>query len=220
MSKALRWACTIAWVAAASGCTTPLNTNTTMPPAIISPGNQVDSYLDLMQRLGISDPVQQSDLFHAVERAYTEAPTSTNTLRYAAALVMPGHPSSDPGAGKKVLETLLAAPERLLVSERLLASVLLQHTEARLKLDAEVRRLLATVDERTRGQANLDRRTQTLTEENARLRKALEEAQAKLDAIRDIERSIIERTPTPPPAGTPGARSESSVETQSAPAGR
>ena len=43
--------------------------------------------------------------------------------------------------------------------------------------------------------ANVARRLQTEMDENARLRKALDEAHAKLDAIANIERSISDRPP-------------------------
>ena len=94
--------------------------------------------------------------------------------------------------------------------ERTFAAVLLHETNARLKLEAENRRLLATLDDRSRSQANSDKRVQAQIEENARLRRALAEAQQKLDAIKEIERSIIERSPTPP-----GSRDATPSETQS-----
>jgi hypothetical protein len=114
-----------------------------------------------------------------------------------------------------LLETLLATPERLTQDERTLAAVLLHETDVRLKLEAENRRLLATLDDRSRSQANSDKRIQAQIEENARLRRALAEAQQKLDAIKEIERSIIERSPTPP-----GNRDATPSETQSTPPGR
>lgn len=204
---------------ALTACTLPSRDRgaTTPPPAQNAPVD-LGPYLELMDRLASGEPAQQADLFHEVERAYAVAPTTSNSLRLAVAFATPGHPASKPAEGKKILETLLATPERLLTNERLLAAVVLQDTSARLKLEADARRVLATVDERTRSQANSDRRAQNLAEENARLRKSLEEAQAKLDAIRAIERTIIERNPSPP--GTAGSRSESSAEAQSPPAGR
>ena len=117
--------------------------------------------------------------------------------------------------GSNLLETLLATPERLTQDERTLTAVLLHETDVRLKLEAENRRLLATLDDRSRSQANSDKRIQAQIEENARLRRALAEAQQKLDAIKEIERSIIERSPTPP-----GNRDAAPSETQSPPASR
>jgi hypothetical protein len=171
------------------------------------------AYLEVMSGLGTPDPARQADLFYEVEREYTRAPTTGSTLRYAVALVTPGHPASSPSEGKRLLETLLASPERLTQDERTLTAVLLHATDDKLKLEAENRRLLATLDGRGRTQANSDRRIQAQNEENARLRRALAEAQQKLDAIKEIEKSIIERSPT-----APGNRDTAPSETQSPPA--
>lgn len=189
--------------------------NTPAPPPPPSSGGIGSAYLDIMQNLSSPDPARQADVFYEVEREYTRAPTTASTLRYAAALVTPGHPASSPNEGKRLLETLLATPERMTQDERTLAAVLLHETNVRLKLEAENRRLLATIDDRSRTQANSDKRIQAQIEENARLRRALAEAQQKLDAIKEIERSIIERSPTPP-----GNRDAAPSETQSPPASR
>jgi hypothetical protein len=173
------------------------------------------TYLETMNGLASSDPARQADIFYEVERDYARAPTTTNTLRYAAALVTPGHPATKLSEGKKLLETLLASPERMSASERTLAAVLLHETNENLKLAAENRRLLETLDYRGRTQANSDKRVQAQVEENARLRRDLADAQQKLDAIKEIERTIIERSPTPP-----GGREPNPSEAQSPITGR
>jgi hypothetical protein len=185
------------------------------PAAPPPSSNNAPVYLDIMNGLSTPDPARQADLFYEVEREYTRAPTTASTLRYAVALVTPGHPATSPSEGKRLLETLLATPERMTQDERTLAAVLLHETDVRLKLEAENRRLLATIDDRSRTQANSDKRIQAQIEENARLRRALAEAQQKLDAIKEIERSIIERSPTPP-----GNRDAAPSETQSPPTSR
>jgi len=154
-------------------------------------------YLETMNRLANGTATEQADVFYDAERQYTTAPTTANTLRYALALVAPSHPATDLVKGKKLLEQLLATPERMVPAERNLAGLLVKDADLRLQLEFENRRLTATVDERSRGQANFDRRAQTLAEENARLRKLLDEAQQKLDAIKSIERSSIERSSPP-----------------------
>jgi hypothetical protein len=171
---------------------------TAAQPAAPAATSSIKIYLDTMDGLASPDPARQADIFYEVERDYTRAPTTASTLRYAVARVTPGHPASSPSEGKRLLETLLATPERMTPDERTLAAVLLHETNQRLKLEAENRRLLATLDDRGRSQANSDKRVQTQIEENARLRRALAEAQQKLDAIKEIERTIIERSPTPP----------------------
>ena len=179
--------------------------------AVEAPADEgIRKYLDTMNGLASDDPAQQADMFYEVEHEYIRAPTTASTLQYAVALVTPGHPASKPLEGKRLLEALLATPERMTPTERALVGVLLHETNAWLKLDAENRRLLATLDDRGRSQANSEKRAQTQAEEVARLRRALAEAQQKLDAVKEIERSFIERSPTPP-----GSRDANPSESQS-----
>jgi hypothetical protein len=211
---------TVAVAATFVSCKTPPEDKPEAPTHVLVQDNAVMVYLDMMEHLGSGDPAQQADIFYAVERDYTSAPTTANSLRYGAALVTSGHPATDLQKGRLVLQTLLATPERMSPAERTLAQILLNEVEARLRLAADNSRLVATVDGRQRSQANSDRRTQAMAEENARLRKALEDAQQKLDKIRDIERSIIERTPSPPGSPPAPGNRDSLPETQSPPAGR
>ena len=186
------------------------------PVAVQAPSDEgLRKYLETINGLGSTDPARQADVFYEVEREYARAPTTTSTLQYAAALATPGHPASKPQEGKRMLEALLATPERLVPAERSLVAALLHETNAWLKLDAENRRLLATLDDRGRSQANSDKRAQAQAEEIARLRRALAEAQQKLEAVKEIERSFIERSPTPP-----GSRDANPSETQSPPTSR
>ena len=130
------------------------------------------------------------------------SPTTSNRLKYALALATPGHSGSDPVAAQRQLSELLARPETLLSAERLLALVELQEVDQQLVLQAENQRLRsddAAHDSRDKLQA-VNRRLQAELDENARLRKALDEARAKLDAVTNIERSINDRgTSVPPP---------------------
>jgi hypothetical protein len=201
-----------------AGCSLGLTQPKSEPQAQVSAppadsGTQI--YLDTMNALGSSDPARQADVFYEIEREYTRAPTTASTLRYAVALATPGHPATNAIEGKKLLEALLATPERMTPQERVLAAVTMHDTDVRLKLEAEIRRLLATLDDRGRSQANSDKRVQAQLEENARLKRALAEAQQKLEAVKDIERSTIERSPT-----SPGNRDTPSSETQSSSTGR
>jgi hypothetical protein len=202
-------------VSALAGCAlTDKLTNEPLPAPIVAPAqisaSGLRAYLDTMEGLSAPDAARQADVFYEVQREYTRAPTTATTLRYAVALATPGHPASSPQEGKKLLETMLATPERMTPEERTFAAVLLHETNARLKLEAENRRLLATLDDRSRSQANSDKRVQAQIDENARLRRALAEAEQKLNAIKEIERSIIERSPSPP-----GNRDANPSETQS-----
>lgn len=157
----------------------------------------VAEHLDMMTRLNQGSPAEQAELFKNARDAAQLTPTTSNLLRYALALATPGHGASDPADARQRLSELLASPEKLLPAERSLAGVALDHVEQRLVLQRENEKLQAdnARTERERGAAT-NRRLQAEIEENNRLRRALKEAQDKLDEIVRIERSIIERKPT------------------------
>lgn len=210
--------CIVAATVVLAGCEllAPAVETPAAAPVQAPPDDGIGKYLETINALASTDPARQADVYYEVEREYMRAPTTASTLKYAAALVTPGHPASKPLEGKRVLEALLATPERMVPSERSLVTALLHATNARLTLEAENRRLLATLDDRGRSQANSEKRAQAQAEEIARLRRALAEAQQKLDAVKEIERTFIERSPTPP--GSRDATNPS--ETQSPSTGR
>ena len=153
--------------------------------------------LDMMGSLPQGDPARQAETFQAAKDAAELTPTTSNRLRYALALATPGHSGSDPVAAQRQLSELLARPETLLPVERLLALVTLKEVEQRLILQAENKRMRDDAshdDSDSRDKlAAINRRLAAESDENVRLRKALDEARAKLDAITHIERSINDR---------------------------
>ncbi len=151
--------------------------------------------LDLMSNLPQGDPARQAELFQTAKDAADLTPTTSNRLKYALALATPGYSGSDPVAAQRQLSELLARPETLLPIERLLALVELKEVEQRLILQAENKRIrddAAHDDSRDKLQA-INRRLGQELDENVKLRKALDEARAKLEAITHIERSINDR---------------------------
>ena len=151
--------------------------------------------LDMMSSLPQGDPARQAETFQAAKDAAELTPTTSNRLRYALALATPGYSGSDPVAAQRQLSELLARPETLLPIERLLALVELKEVEQRLILQAENKRMRddATHDDSRDKLAAINRRLAAESDDNVRLRKALDEARAKLDAITHIERSINDR---------------------------
>ncbi len=151
--------------------------------------------LEMMSALPQGDPARQAEIFQAAKDAADLTPTTSNKLRYALALATPGYSGSDPVAAQRQLSELLARPETLLPIERLLAVVELKEVEQRLILQAEntrVRDDAAHDDTRDKLQA-ANRRLAAESDENVKLRKALDEARAKLEAVTHIERSINDR---------------------------
>jgi hypothetical protein len=156
--------------------------------------------LEMMSALPQGDPARQAEIFQSAKNAAALSPTTSNRLKYALALAIPGHSGSDPVAAQRQLAELLARPETLLPDERLLAMVELQDVDQRLVLQAENQRMR---DEESRDDTRdkllaANRRLAAELDENARLRKALDEARAKLDAVTHIERSINDRGSSEP----------------------
>ncbi len=152
------------------------------------------SLLEMMRMLPEGDPARQAELFESVKEAATLSPTTSNKLKFALALATPAHGGSDPVAAQRQLSELLATPETLLPVERLLAMVELKQVDQTLVLQAENVRLREEAPRETREKlAGINRRLAAELDDNVRLRKALDEAQAKLDAVTHIERSINDR---------------------------
>jgi hypothetical protein len=172
---------------------------TAAPPAQEDPQQDLSAVaplLNMMSNLPQGDPARQAELFQSAKDAADLTPTTSNKLRYALALATPGHSGSDPVAAQRQLSELLARPETLLPIERSLAVVELKDVEQRLVLQAENKRMRDEAprdsDSRDKLQA-INRRLTAESDENARLRKALDEARAKLEAVTHIERSINDR---------------------------
>jgi hypothetical protein len=160
------------------------------PPAVTA----ITAALEMMDALPAGDPARQAEVFQAAKDAASLSPTTSNKLKYALALATPGHSGSDPVAAQRQLSELLAKPETLLPDERLLALVELQNVDQRLVLQEENKQLREDAPRESRDKLlAINRRLSAESDENARLRKALDEAQAKLDAVTHIERSINDR---------------------------
>jgi hypothetical protein len=182
----------------AGGCSLGLHPNETAP-AVPDRSQQdlspITPVLEMMSALPQGDPARQAEIFQSVKDAAELTPTTSNKLKYALALATPGYSGTDPVAAQRQLSELLARPETLLPVERLLALVELKEVEQRLILQTENQRMR---DEAPRDDSHdkllaTNRRLAAESDENARLRKALDEARAKLEAVTHIERSINDR---------------------------
>jgi hypothetical protein len=150
----------------------------------------ITSYLDTCLRLAQGTPTEQAEILAKAIDDYGAAPTPSYVLRYALVLSTPNHAGFDPVVAQRLLREVLASPETLLPAERALAFLQLRQVELQQSLQADVRRL-QTGNERAANDriAQLTQRVRTESEKNARLEKALADAQAKLDAIANIEGS-------------------------------
>lgn len=158
------------------------------PVPVLDDGEIVAGYLATLERLGRGGVAEQAEILESARSAYLAGPSTRNRLRYAFVLAVPGHSGADPVGARTLLGEALAAPETLLPSERALAALIARDLDARLMLAQENATLRAdtTAGERDRI-ASLNRRLQQETADKERLRRELEEARAKLEAIAALE---------------------------------
>ncbi len=184
----------------AAACTSLAGQHAPAPAPVVSPQATASAllagYLQLLQRLVTGPPADQAEIVATAQHDFDLAPTPSHQLKLALILGTQGHPATDLPRAQTLLRELMANPEMLLPGERALAFLELSQIDDHLTLEAENRRLqtdAARADREHIAKANT--RLQAEVDENARLRKELDEARAKLAAIANIERSLNERKP-------------------------
>ncbi|MBX3703135.1 MAG: hypothetical protein KF822_05125 [Steroidobacteraceae bacterium] len=166
------------------------------PPPALDDGTVVAAYLVTLERLGRGGAAEQAEILESSRSAYLADPSTRHRLRYAFVLAVPGHAGADAAGARTLLGEALAVPETLLASERALAELMVRDLDARLALAQENATLRADTSTGERDRiASLNRRLQQETAEKERLRRELEEARAKLDAIAALEGGSAARQP-------------------------
>jgi hypothetical protein len=183
-----------------AACTGMSGQRTPAPAPPINPAatnsTVLAGYLELLQKLVAGPATAQAEIVTSAQHDYDTAPTPSHQLRLALVLGTTRHPATDLLRAQGLLRELLANPEMLLPAERSLASLKLSQIDDYLTLEAENRRLVSEAVKADRERtANANHRLQAELDENARLRRELDEARAKLAAIANIERSLNERKP-------------------------
>ena len=189
----------IAVLAVTAGCETTTNwlkgRKTADAEPIILGAPEANAYLTEIYELASGDPATQAEIFADAHAAATITPGTSTRLRYALVLAAPGHAETNGTEAQSILRELLAQTELMSTAEIALATIHLHEVEERLVLGIETRRLRA---ENTRAatteEAAVARRIANVEAENRRLRQSLADAEAKLDALSAIERSIREQS--------------------------
>jgi hypothetical protein len=149
----------------------------------------------VLDKLIEAGPQQQLQIVGAAEEDFRTTPTQSKKLRLALILGTPGQAGSDLPRAEEMLQELSDDPQSsLLPGERTLLSLQLKQIGDYLTLQAKNRTLQADAA-RANQLAPLKHRLDGAAGENAKLKKELEEAQAKLAAIANIEKSLNERKP-------------------------
>jgi hypothetical protein len=147
--------------------------------------------IQTLQRLSGGSPAAQAEIVTTAQQAYERGGGGGAQLRYALVLATPGHAGRDAVRARQLLRELAAQPETLAPVERALSLFELAQLDRELGLLGDNERLQAaashSVDQDRYAAAN--RRLQAELDDNGRLRRLLEDTQAKLEALASIERN-------------------------------
>lgn len=189
-----------------AGCASLANlTGATQPTRASSGGVDRDaaaalvltSMIQTMQRLAQGNPAEQAEILATARQGYDRSPGGGAQLRYALALATPGHAGHNITQARQLLRELTAQPESLQPAERALTLLELAQLDREASLQTENERLQGDAQRSDRDRlAAVTKKLQQELDDNAKLRKQLEDAQAKLDAIANIERNLSERKNT------------------------
>ena len=189
----------VALVALTMGCTTTKNwlqgRRTAKPDSVIVGVPEANIYIEEIFKLTTGDPATQAEIFADAQAAAQLTPNPSTKLRFALVLAAPGHSETDESAAQRMFRALLSQTELMTATEIALANIQLSEVEERLVLGAETRRLRSeNLRTASSEQAAVAERIASVEAENRVLRRSLEEAEQKLEAITSIERSIREQT--------------------------
>jgi hypothetical protein len=154
----------------------------------------VAQHLDVLNRLGSGPPAEQAEIAEASRAQFVSNPTANHKLRYALVLSTPGHGRTDFSGARLLLGEILATPEQLTPAEHALAGIVFRDLNNLLSLQAQLDDLtvaMHSADKERSAAAN--RRIQVLSADNARLRKEIEAANAKLEAVAELEKALVDR---------------------------
>lgn len=151
-------------------------------------------YVDELGKLASNDAAAHAEIYADAASVARLTPGPSANLRLGLVLAIPGHPESDAERAQSLLREVLTQTELLTPAEVSLAQILLNSAERQSIASAEVRNLRATTSraQQTQEQA-VGQRLARVEAENRQLRRELQDAEAKLEAITSIERSIREQ---------------------------
>lgn len=176
------------------------------PPAVnseIVQATLLASYVRDLQTVVQGSATDKAEVVDRARQAYDDARQGPAALRYGLLLAAPEHPQRDPQNALRLLREALARTDLLSPIEQALAMVEKARVEDELGMVTENARLVAEAQQdreererlRNNNTAILSRRLQTEIDENTRLKKELEDAKSKLEAIANIERNNSVRPP-------------------------
>lgn len=169
--------------------------------AVILGAPGAHEYLREIYRLATGEPAQQAELFANAKSAAERTPGTSTQLRYALLLATPGHAEQSDIQAQTLLRKLLSEPELMTPAENALAEIHLREVEQRLALAAEADQLREEIarmqnepEQTPTEDEALAQHIRNIEAQNRWLRRQLADAESKLEALSEIERSLREQS--------------------------
>jgi hypothetical protein len=138
---------------------------------------------------------EQADIFANAKAAAERTPGTSTQLRYALLLATPGHAEHSDIQAQTLLRLLLSEPDLMTPAENALATINLREVEERLALVAEADQLREEIARLQNEQVESPTENAALTQRVANVEaRLLADAEAKLEALSEIERSLREQS--------------------------
>ena len=175
-----------------------------IPPIPANRPTDLAPHLEVLAGMAPGDTARQQATLDGAFAASQQSLTSANRLRYALAVGSAGSATSNPVEARRLLAELLAGANDLTPDETVFAASFLREFDARVTLYAELARQREEAKARLESlEASAHQRVEVLAADNARLKRALAEAERKLEAVAEMERQLLEQPSEPAPATAP-----------------
>lgn len=159
--------------------------------SIILGAPEIDVYVRELGQMATNDPAAHAEIYADAASAAQLTPGPSTNLRLGMVLAIPGHAESNPQLAQSLLRDAITQELLLTPSELSLAHILLNNVERQIVVNSEARQMRASTSRATQTQEQaLGQRLARVEAENRQLRRDLEDAERKLEAITSIERSI------------------------------
>jgi hypothetical protein len=180
-----------------SGCVGPQTRNArsvsgTGPATSARTVSALDPYLAVLSGVAPGDASRRQATAESARTQSEIEPSASHRLAYALAIGSAGSAESNPVEARSIIVELLAAPNALTQDEKTLAEAFQREFDARAALHEELTR--QRVESSTMVESiemDAKQRSDALAAENARLRKALADADRKLKAVAEMERQLL-----------------------------
>jgi len=157
-------------------------------------------YFVTLNQIAAAEPARQAMMMEELRAGLLSNPGARSALRHALAVGAAGREGSDPVEARQLLAGLLASPGDLEPAELQMAAALQREFDARVTLYAQLARQREQLDARLAAANETNARAlQAASAETSRLRRELQQAETKLQAITEMERDLLEQTEPAPP---------------------